>query len=165
MPPEDETVGTGAEQREQDARELSQLMRLQERLLSQLQEVRTELATPATAKILREVRNRTGAATDETFGKITAAVEEALRALKVFEAELKEELFDDPDELTVEGVPELPAHLARFLAERTNLEGFDYEVRKDPLRGWIIRWKEYAADGTVRGCGQIYERPHAWLEE
>lgn len=151
--------------REQDARDLSQLMRLQERLFSQLQEVRRELATPATAKILREVRSRTGAATDETFGKITAAVEEALRALKVFESELKQELFDDPDELTVEGVPELPAHLARFLAERTKLEGFDYEVRKDPLRGWIIRWKEYTEEGTVRGCGQIYERPHAWLEE
>lgn len=155
-----------SEQAEKAARELSQLMRLQERLSSRLLKVRAELSTPATARILRSLRKRTGVTVEDTWGKVTAAVEEALRGLKVFESELKKELFDDPDdELSLDGIPELPAHLSRFLAERAKLDGFQYDVRQDPVRGWILRWKEYTADGTVRGYGQIYERPHAWLEE
>jgi len=154
-----------AEQREQNARDLAQLIRLQERLFGDLQRIRGELSTPATHKLLKDIRNRTGAATDETFSKIRAAVEEAVRALKVFESELRQELFDDPDELSVEGIPELPPHLTRFLGERTKLDGFHYEVDQDPVRGWVIRWKEYTSQGTVRGYGQIFERPHAWLDE
>lgn len=154
-----------SDERDQLTRDVSQLVRLQERVRGMLQTVREELSTPATSKLLRDVRSRTGAATEETFSRISAAVEEALRALKVFDSEVKKEFFDDPAELSVEGVPDLPAHLRRFLAERAKLEGFDYEVRQDPVRGWIIQWKEYTSEGTVRGFGQIYERPHAWLEE
>lgn len=154
-----------SEQRDRTARDLSQLMRLQERLFSRLQKVRAELSTPATEQILRDIRSRTGVAIDETWGKIAGAVEEALRGLKVFESDLKQELFDDPEDLSLEGMPDLPPHISRFLAERSKLEDFHYDVRQDPVRGWIIRWKEYTSDGTVRGFGQIYERPHAWLEE
>lgn len=158
-------MSSESEQGDQTARDLSQLMRLQERLFSRLQEVRSELSSPAAAEILQGIRSRTGTGMDETWGKIEAAVEEALRGLKVFESDLKQELFDDANELTVEGVPEMPPHLSRFLAERTKLDGFNYDVRQDPVRGWIIRWKEYTSDGIIRGYGQIYERPHAWLEE
>jgi len=49
--------------------------------------------------------------------------------------------------------------LARFLSERTQFPGF-----KDEVRGWVIRWKEYTHRGTVRGCGQFYERLYAWLD-
>lgn len=159
-------MSADAERRERKARDLSQLMRLQERLLTQLQEVRDELSTPATRRILKKIRERTGSGADESFGRITAAVEEAIRSLKVFESEVRQELFeDDTDEIALEGLPDLPPRLARFLAERTKLEGFSYEVRQDPVRGWVICWKEYAPNGTVRGYGQIYERPHAWLED
>ena len=154
-----------SDQSDQTARDLSQLMRVQERLFNDLQEVRAELSTPATGQILKGIRKRTGATIDETWGKVQAAVEEALRGLKVFESDLKQELFDDTEELSVEGVPDLPAHLARFLTERAKLDGFQFDVRQDPVRGWIIRWKEYTSAGTIRGYGQIYERPHAWLEE
>ena len=87
------------------------------------------------------------------------------RELKLFQSEIQNELLDERSEVTVEGVSNLPAPLARFLAERTQDDRFSYEVRQDPVRGWIIAWKEYTAEGIVRGSGQFYERPYAWLEE
>ena len=63
------------------------------------------------------------------------------------------------------GVPDLPSPLQRFLAERTQFPGFTYEVVQDEVRGWVIRWKEYTARGRVRGFGQFYERPYAYLDD
>lgn len=130
-----------------------------------LQEVLDELSAPTTLTLLREFRNRTGSGTSESFGRITNSVEGAIRELKLFESELSKELLDEPGEIAVEGVPNLPAPLARFLAERSQNPRFSYEVRDDPVRGWIIAWKEYTAQGIVRGYGQFYERPYAWLED
>ena len=45
------------------------------------------------------------------------------------------------------------------------MPGFTYEVIHDENRGWIIKWKEYTAKGSVRGSGQFYERPYAWIDE
>jgi hypothetical protein len=59
----------------------------------------------------------------------------------------------------------MPAYLQRFLAERSNGPAFSYEVSQDEVRGWVIRWKEYTDQGTVRGFGQFYERPYAWLDD
>lgn len=147
------------------AADISQLIRIQERLLNQLQRVRSELSAPTTNQILKRLRKRVGTGPLDSFHRIATAVEEAIRALKVFESEIKAVLLDDSREETIEGIPDLPPHLVRFIAERSQLPGFTYEVRQDPVRGWTIRWKEYAAGGTVRGYGQIYERPHAWVEE
>ncbi len=147
-------------------REFSQLLRIQERLLSMLQDVLDELGAPTTLTLLRELRNRTGSAATDSFGRVTNQVEGAIRELKVFESELQAELLDDdPAEINVEGVSNLPPPLARFLAERTRNPQFSYVVRQDPVRGWIISWKEYTAQGGVRGFGQFYERPYAWLED
>lgn len=165
MPEQDQQKSAEEEQRDQQTRELSQLMRIHERLLSQLQEARSELNTPATSEILSKLRSRIGTKPDMAFSQITAAVEEGIRCLMVFESEIKQELFSDDEQITVEGIPNLPPHLARFLAERTSLNGFHYDVLHDPVRGWVIRWKEYTALGTIRGSGQIFERPHAWLME
>lgn len=165
MPEQDEQKSAEAEQRGQDARDLSQLMRIHERLLSQLQDARDELNTPATTEILSKLRSRIGTKPDTAFSQITAAVEEGIRCLMVFESEIKQELFSETEQVEVEGIPNLPPHLARFLAERASLDGFRYEVLQDPVRGWVIRWKEYTAMGTIRGSGQIFERPHAWLME
>ncbi len=146
-------------------REFSQLLRIQERLLGMLQETLNELSAPTTLKLLRELKRQTGGATADSFGRVTTSVEGAIRELKVFSSEIQQELLDDPNEISVEGVSNLPAPLARFLAERTQNPRFSYEVRQDLVRGWVISWKEYTAEGIVRGFGQFYERPYAWLEE
>ena len=65
----------------------------------------------------------------------------------------------------IEGITNMPAYLQRFLAERSQEPGFSYEVAQDPVRGWIVSWKEYTNRGTVRGYGQFYERPYAWLDD
>lgn len=146
-------------------REFSQLLRIQERLLGMLQEVLDELGAPTTLTLLKELRIRTGSTATESFSRVTNSVEGAVRELKVYESELQAELLDDPIEVNVEGVSNLPATLARFLAERSQNPRFSYDVHQDPVRGWIIRWKEYTVEGMVRGYGQFYERPYAWLEE
>jgi|SoiMethySBSTD1v2_1073268.scaffolds.fasta_scaffold3113133_1 hypothetical protein len=152
--------------RKQANREYSQLLRMQERLLSQLLRVRDELVAPVTEGMLREIRNRTGSAPTEAVGEVISEVEEAIRALKLLESEVNAELLAEPgEEFTVDGVSNLPAPLGRFLAERSQYPGFKYDVVQDEVRGWVIRWKEYTHRGTVRGYGQFYERPYAWLDE
>lgn len=146
-------------------REFSQLIRIQERLLVKLQAVLDELRAPTTLNLLRALKKQTGTDVEESFGKITAAVEQAIRDLKVFESDLQHEIMEAHDEIEVEGVSNLPPAMARFLAERAQIPGFSYEVVQDDVRGWIICWKEYTHRGTVRGYGQFYERPYAWLEE
>lgn len=146
-------------------REVSQLLRIQERLTTALHEVLKELHAPVTVSRLKDLRNATGSAAPESFAKVTSAVEAAIRELKVCESELQERLLADPGEISVEGVANLPAPLARFLAERSQNPHFSYEVLQDPVRGWVIRWKEYTGQGIVRGFGQFYERPYAWLDE
>lgn len=151
--------------RDKAVREYSQLLRIQERLLAILQEALDEIGAPTTLNLLRQLRNRTGSKAPEDFGRIANSVEGAIRDLKLFQSEVQTELLSERSDVSVEGVPNLPAPLARFLAERSENEGFSYEVRQDPVRGWIIAWKEYTAEGIVRGFGQFYERPYAWLEE
>lgn len=158
--PSDETVATEAK------REFAQLIRIQERLLTQLDRIRDELEAPTTAELVREIRNRTGSTVVEELGKVTAAVEEAIRQLKLTEAATRQEFLDEPGgEVRVEGVANLPPPLARFLAERAEFPGFTYDVRQDAVRGWVICWKEHTEDGMIRGFGQFYERPYAWIDE
>ncbi len=150
---------------EKAQREYSQLLRLNERIMTQLQRMREELRAPGTQGLLRVIRNRTGHAPTETMAEIVSAVEEALRALKLCESEIRSALVEEHEEFHVEGISDLPPQLARFLAERQQFPGFSYEVLQDEVRGWVIRWKEHTAHGTVRGFGQFYERPYAWLDD
>ena len=154
-----------AENKRTALREFSQLLRIQERLLGMLQDVLGELGAPTTLALLRELRTRTGSPAPESFGKVTSFVEDAIRELKIFESEIQKELLTDPREITVEGVTNLPPTLARFLAERAQNPRFSYQVHQDPVRGWVIEWKEFTAHGIVRGFGQFYERPYAWLDD
>ena len=146
-------------------REYSQLLRIQERLMEMLQEALDEIGALTTLNLLRELRNRTGSTALEDFGRIANSVEGAIRDLKMFQSDIQKELMDERSDVSVDGAPNLPAPLARFLAERTQNEWFSYEVRQDSVRGWIIAWKEYTEEGSVRGFGQFYERPYAWLDE
>jgi len=144
-------------------REYAQLLRMAERLLGQLESIRDELGGGPTQDLLKAIRNRTGSA--PALSDAVNSTEEAIRALKLAESEVRKSIFDTPQGLQVEGAPNLPAHLQRFLAERASVPGFSYEVIQDPVRGWVICWKEYTDKGTVRCYGQISERPYAWIED
>ncbi len=145
--------------------EFEALLELQERLQGTLEEVRSALEDPGLRDLLRTLRARRGTDRSEALGEVLRHVEQALRALKVSESELRREQGAAPVTLALDGLPDLPPFMARFLAERAEAPGFTWEVTDDPIRGWIVRWKEFAAQGTVRGSGQIYERPYAWLDE
>jgi hypothetical protein len=146
-------------------REYAQLLRLHERLGTQLRRVRDELDSKDLVQILKRIRSRTGSSPREDIAEMKSAVEEALRALKLATSKAQEALTADIEELEIEGVPTLPPALGRFLAERSRVQGFRYEVMQDEIRGWMICWKEYTPDGGVRGYGQFYERPYAWLDD
>ncbi len=146
-------------------REYGQLLHLHTRLLSQLREVRDHLVAPSTLEILSAIRRRTGSNPDAALAEITTGVEQAIRALTLSEGKIRDDVMEDSEYPSIDGVGNLPATLARFLAERREMPGFTYEVIHDENRGWIIRWKEYTETGSVRGSGQFYERPYAWLEE
>ncbi len=143
----------------------SQLLNLQERILTRLNHSREDLKAPTTQHLVRQLKHQTGSPVTEQLGRVTEAVERALRAVQLCQSELERELVDTPETHSVEGISNLPATLSRFLAERSESPGFEYEVLQDPVRGWVIRWKEYTERGTVRGRGQFYERPYAWLDD
>jgi len=147
----------------QAKREYSQLLRLHERLLVQLQRTLEELTSSQTEALVHDIKHRTGTAPDLTA--INASVEESIRALKLSQSTIRKAILEHHDTLDVDGVPNLPTHLQRFLAERAQTPGFTYEVMQDEVRGWVICWKEYTHLGTVRGYGQFYERPYAYLED
>ena len=146
-------------------REYGQLLHLHTRILSQLREIRDHLVAPGTLEILAAIRRRTGADPDAGLAEITTAVEQAIRALKLSEGKIRDEGLVDYEHAEISGIGNLPASLGRFLAERRDMPGFTHEVIHDENRGWIIRWKEYTAKGSVRGSGQFYERPYAWIDE
>ena len=147
------------------ARDVQRLLRIQERALQRLDEARELLDSEGAAELLRSLRSSTGSSIPDRVREVIAAVEEAVRALKVSDSHARAEFTNEVGSYSLDGLPNLPAPLARFLAERVDQEGFSYDLVQDPIRGWIIRWKEHAGDGTVRGSGQFYERPYAWLEE
>jgi hypothetical protein len=147
-------------------REYAQLLRAHDRTRRQLHEILEDLSAPGTLNILKEIRRRTGKSPQQSMADVVSAVEEALRTLQVVESEVSLALQEgDKRSFEIDGIDELPARLGRFLAERTQLEGFHYEVVQDDVRGWIVKWKEYTQDGRIRGYGQFYERPYAWLDE
>jgi len=157
-------MSDGTETERQAKREYTQLLRLHEQLLGQFTRARDELLAPGTDSLVKQIKGRTGTAPDLT--ELKTAVEEAIRALKLSQSTMQTAVDAAPDAVVeIEGVANLPAYLQRFLAERAGQPGFSYDVVQDEVRGWIIRWKEYTNRGTVRGYGQICERPYAWLED
>ena len=143
----------------------SQLLNLHERILTRLNQCREDLNAPTTQHMVRRLRQETGGPAGLQVARVVEAVEGALRSVQVCQSELQKELVDTPEPHSVEGIANLPASLARFLAERSESPRFEYDVLQDPIRGWVIRWKEYTENGSVRGRGQFYERPYAWLDD
>lgn len=157
-------MADGTQTKLQAKREYTQLLRLQEQLMGQLTRARDELLAPGTSDLVKVIRSRTGSAPD--LSEIKTAVEEAIRALKLSQSKIQATITDEGElSYEVEGAANMPPYLQRFLAERAGQPGFSYEVVQDEVRGWMICWKEYTQRGTVRGYGQICERPYAWLED
>lgn len=145
--------------------EFHELLEIQGQLQEELEGVRAALEGEDLRELLRILRAQRGTDGSGALGEVLHHVEQALRALKVSESELRREQGTHPVTLSLDGLPDLPPFMARFLAERAEAPGFTWAVADDPIRGWIVRWKEFAAQGTVRGSGQIYERPYAWLDD
>lgn len=146
------------------AKSYSQLLRQQERALAFLRRILDEVDAPMTKSLLGRVRVEAKGDVEEGVRQVVAKVEDAIRAVQYCESEIHRELVASeggPDE---NAPANLPVALTRFLAERKDSPGFSFEMGQDPVRGWVIRWKELSEDGTVRGAGQFYERPYAWLE-
>ncbi|GEM_PF-971535 len=59
----------------------------------------------------------------------------------------------------------LPPGLARFVAERSIVPGFEYTVERDSLKGRVLRWRIRTPEGWIRAAGLLPENPHAWLDE
>lgn len=157
-------MADGSETERQAKREYTQLLRLHEQLLGQFTRARDELLAPGTDSLVKRIKARTGSEPD--LAELKTAVERAIRTLKLSQSELESSVASGVDENhEIDGITNLPAYLQRFLAERAGQPGFDYEVLQDEVRGWMICWKEYTSRGTVRGYGQICERPYAWLED
>lgn len=157
-------MADGTETQLHAKREYTQLLRLHDQLLGQFTRSRDELLAPGTQSLVKQIKGRTGVEPD--LAELKTAVEEAIRTLKLSQSKIQNAVSETPAEsMEVEGVSNLPAYLQRFLAERAGQPGFSYEVVQDQVRGWIIQWKEYTHRGTVRGYGQICERPYAWLDD
>ena len=146
-------------------RELTQLLRLQEAILESLTHVRNQLLSPKAEEILGNPEAVVGEAAAD-MRRVLDSVEKAIRDLKLSEAELRKDLLEGPDDgEPVDGLPLLPPRLSRFLAQRAKTPNFEYDVRQDSVRGWIVRWTEFTETGSIRGSGQFYERPYAWLDD
>jgi hypothetical protein len=143
----------------------AQLQKHQERALQLLNEARSEVDSPLIREILQRLRSEATADLNDCSAQVIQALEDAIRVVQFSLSEIHRELESAPGEGAPAEISNLPRRLVRFLAERKDTPGFTYEVRQDPVRGWIIRWKEYTERGTVRGSGQFYERPYAYLEE
>ena len=147
----------------QAKREYAQLLRLHDRLLLQIQRVVEDLTSSQIETLLKDIRTRTGSSPD--LSEVQEALEESVRALKLSQSNIRGVIIDHQHPLSMEGLPDLPTQLQRFLAERTQLPGFSYKLVQDEVRGWVICWKEYTQQGTIRGYGQFYERPYAYLDD
>lgn len=142
----------------------SQLLRQQERALGLLQRIIEEVDAPMTRSLVKRLRAEATGDIEAGVGEVVAKVEDAIRAVQYCQSEIHREILASGSGAPSAGPSNLPVALARFLAERRDSPGFTFETDQDPIRGWIIRWKEYSEAGTVRGAGQFYERPYAWLD-
>lgn len=143
----------------------SQLLRQQERALGLLRRILEEVDAPMTRSLVKRLRGEATGSIEDGVGEVVAKVEDAIRTVQYCQSEIHRALVASTETEKAPAEPSnLPAALARFLAERRDSPGFTFEMDQDPIRGWIIRWKEYSGTGTVRGAGQFYERPYAWLD-
>jgi hypothetical protein len=143
------------------------LLRHEAELRSRLERMCAGLADPALARVVDGLARPEGVR--ERISALTLALEESLRELTGLHAELTrpEETASASTAGADAGQPRLPPEIAamlqRFLRRHARSRGFRHELRHDEVRGWVVRWKEVADDGTVVASGRLYERPWKWL--
>ncbi len=143
----------------------SQLLRQQERALRLLQGLKEELEAPIARRTLRTIQESGNDSPHEAYSRISKEIDSGIRAVKACRSEIRGGMAQLRSQLPLEEAERLPPLLARFVANRRENPGFEYELEQDEIRGWIVRWKEYTDGGTVRSSGQLYERPYALLED
>jgi hypothetical protein len=144
---------------------LPQLLRQQERILGFLQQARGELDTPVAREMVAGIRGEVPPEVEEGFTRLVEGIQSAIQAAQYGESELRRALLTARGRDERELREHLPGGLARFLASREDTPGFSYGTVRDPVRGWGILWKQLTPEGTVRGAGQLWERPYALLDD
>ncbi len=140
------------------------LLQQQDRLRQELLRLRAELDSPQARDLRRGLRQGGRIELAEGLTEILESVEGALRSVRALEGVLR-----SPEGAGTRPYPDLPSvlplRLRQFLDERRRKGRLEWTLQSDPLRGWVLRWKEYTMEGNVRGSGRLYERPHAWIND
>lgn len=141
----------------------AQMVRLHDRVRHALREMRDELDSPAVQRVVRSLEEEHKGRVATPLDRLRVALDEAVATSEATGREVASELTRFSAGRGAEDEDELPPGLARFVAERSSFPGFRYETTRDPLRGWVLRWREVLEDGSMRAGGILYERPHAWM--
>jgi hypothetical protein len=140
------------------------ILRQQDRLRQEFLRLRAELDSPQARELRRGLRQGGRIELAEGLTQILESVEGALRSVRTLEGVLR-----SPEGAGTRPYPdlpsELPLRLRQFLDERRRKGRLEWTLEGDPLRGWVLRWKETTPEGKVRGSGRLYERPHAWIND
>jgi hypothetical protein len=155
------------------------LLRQEAEIRTRLERLRSGLADPALNRVVEGLARPD--VVRERLSALALSLEEALRTLGTLHAELTHpfetrEAVSAPTPVTMEGgdtsvvdasagslPPGMQEILDRFLRQRSRAPGFSYALDHDPIRGWVIRWREVARDGSVVASGRLYERPWKWM--
>ncbi|CAN5737079.1 hypothetical protein BH23GEM11_BH23GEM11_15740 [soil metagenome] len=143
------------------------LLRHEAELRGRLERMCAGLGDPALTRVVDGLARPDGVR--ERLAALTLALEESLRELTSLHAELTrpEEGASpgsgDSDGPARELPPEMAETLRRYLRRHARSRGFRHEILHDEVRGWVVRWKEVADDGSVLASGRLYERPWKWL--
>ncbi len=142
----------------------AQLLHHNGRALHFLQLAAREIDTPATRSLLARLRDEATTDAEAAVEQILHRLDALVQAVHYGQAELRRELENAQGGEAARGRDHLPGALGRFISERESQPGFSWEARQDPVRGWVVSWKQLTSSGTVRGAGHLSEKPYAWLE-
>jgi len=143
----------------------AQLLTLNGRALQALQALSQTLDTPATRTLLSKLRDEATTDAEASVEQVLARLEGLIQAMHYCQSELRRELENSQGRESLRDRDHLPGALGRFITERERSPGFSWETFEDPIRGWVVKWKQMTAAGTVRGAGQLWERPYAWMDD
>jgi len=143
----------------------AQLLTQNGRALQSLQGISHAIDTPATRTLLSKLRDDATTDAEAAVEQVLAKLEGLIQAVHYCQSELRRELESAQGQESLSDRDHLPGALGRFITERESLPGFEWETYEDPIRGWVVKWKQMTAAGTVRGAGQLWEKPYAWMDD
>jgi hypothetical protein len=162
--PRDASASPGSPTPPDDPRlSVGQILRLHERVRERLLELRSELGSPAVDRVVRSLEKQHAGTISPPLDRLRAALEELITTVDATNREVANQVPRFSREGSPRGPEELPPGLARFVMDRSACPGFSFETDRDPVRGWVLRWRELLDDGSIRASGILYEHPHAWM--